>query len=121
MPLSHVSLATGPALFGAMRTFYVESLAVLGYGKYVDVVAAAAAGEPGGLTLLGLGPAGGAPDFWLHVGHGEQEPLPAGLAMAGGGDAENEIEIEMIRPGRTHVAFEAESRELVDRWFDAAV
>ena len=110
MPISHVSLATGPARFGAMRAFYVESLAVLGYDKYVDVAAPAGPGSPGGLTLLGLGPAGGAPDFWLHVGNGEQEPLPEGLAGPGGSvdDAR--------RPGKTHVAFEAESRELVDRW-----
>ena len=112
MPLSHVSLATGPALFGAMRAFYVESLAVLGYGKHVDVAA------PGGLTLLGLGPAGGAPDFWLHVGNGEQTPLPPALANA---PAAAVAENEKARPGRTHVAFEAESRELVDRWFDVAV
>ena len=110
MPISHVSLATGPARFAAMRALYVESLAVLGYSPSVDVAV------PGGLTLVGLGPAGGgAPDFWLHVGNGEQEPLPEGLAGPGGSvdDAR--------RPGKTHVAFEAESRELVDRWFDVAV
>lgn len=107
MPISHVSLATGASRFAAMRTFYLESLAVLGYGKYVDVSSSGS----GGLTLLGLGPAGGAPDFWLHVGNGEQEPLPKDLGS----------DVEARRPGRTHVAFEAESRELVDRWFEVAV
>ena len=118
MPISHVSLATGASRFAAMRAFYLESLAVLGYGKYVDVSSSSGSsgGGGGGLTLLGLGPAGGAPDFWLHVGNGEQEPLPKDLGSGGGGG-----DVDASRPGRTHVAFEADTRELVDRWFEVAV
>ncbi|KAI1327849.1 hypothetical protein F5Y16DRAFT_370463 [Xylariaceae sp. FL0255] len=50
--------------------------------------------------MLGLKPVAGIPDFWLHAGK------DAGADPG---------------PGRTHVAFDSESREVVDRWYEAAV
>ncbi|KAI0118889.1 Glyoxalase/Bleomycin resistance protein/Dihydroxybiphenyl dioxygenase [Nemania sp. FL0031] len=98
MPLSHISLATGAAHFARMRSFYLAALAPLGYVTYFDKAD----------YMLGLKPAGSFPDFWLHVGNGEQTPFPAG------GDVE-------ARPGRTHVAFDAKSPEVVDEWYAAAI
>ncbi|KAI1180258.1 hypothetical protein F4777DRAFT_306683 [Nemania sp. FL0916] len=98
MPVSHVSLATGAAHFARMRSFYLSALAPLGYVTYFDQAN----------FMLGLKPAGRFPDFWLHVGKGEQTAFPAG------GDVE-------MRPGRAHVAFDADSREGVDRWYEEAM
>lgn len=105
MGVSHISLATGPSRFAALRTFYLDTLAPLGYTAYVD--------RPGD-GLLGLRPRDGPgpPDFWLHAGNGEQ---PDAFA-SGGGDFD-----VAKRPGRAHVAFDAESTEVVDRWFEGAV
>lgn len=98
MPVSHVSLATGAAHFARMRSFYLAALAPLGYVTYFDKAN----------FMLGLKPVGSFPDFWIHVGNGEQTAFPAG------GDVE-------ARPGRTHVAFDAPSREVVDKWYAAAM
>ncbi|KAI3336817.1 hypothetical protein HD806DRAFT_474905 [Xylariaceae sp. AK1471] len=98
MPLSHVSLATGALHFARMRSFYLEVLAPLGYVTYFDKAN----------FMLGLKPAGKIPDFWLHVGNGEQTAFPAD------GDVE-------ARRGSTHVAFEAESRDVVDKWYVTAI
>ncbi|KAK5629755.1 hypothetical protein RRF57_005470 [Xylaria bambusicola] len=98
MPVSHISLATGAANFARMRAFYLEALAPLNYVTYYDRVD----------FMLGLKPVGKFPDFWLHVGNGEQ------AAFAEGGDVNG-------RPGRTHVAFDAESPEVVDKWYAAAI
>lgn len=83
-----------------MRAFYLEALAPLGYVTYFD-------DEEYG--MLGLKPRDGSPDFWLHVGNGEQPDL-----VLEGGDVEK-------RPGRAHVAFDAESPDLVDSWYQGAV
>jgi hypothetical protein len=98
MPISHISLATGPRHFAAMRSFYLTVLAPLGYEVYYDKAD----------FMLGLMPKNGAPDFWIHVGNGDQAPFSKD------GDVSS-------RPGRTHVAFNAESTELVDRWFETAM
>lgn len=98
MPVSHVSLATGAAHFARMRAFYLEALAPLNYVAYYDNVN----------FMLGLKPVGKFPDFWLHVGNGEQATFPKG------GDVEE-------RPGRTHIAFDADSPEVVDKWYAAAM
>ncbi|KAI1310959.1 hypothetical protein F5Y03DRAFT_11426 [Xylaria venustula] len=98
MPVSHVSLATGAAHFARMRTFYLEALAPLNYVTYFDQAG----------FMLGLKPAGKFPDFWLHAGSGEQTVFPAD------GDVDK-------RPGRTHVAFDAESPDVVDKWYAAAI
>ncbi|KAI5928522.1 Glyoxalase/Bleomycin resistance protein/Dihydroxybiphenyl dioxygenase [Camillea tinctor] len=100
MPISHISLATGPARFAAMRDFYLAALAPLGYITYYE-----SAG-----SMLGLRPAGGPPDFWLHAGNGEQPDF----AIPEGGKVDD-------RPGRAHVAFEVQEQGLVDRWHEAAV
>ncbi|GAP87813.1 putative lactoylglutathione lyase protein [Rosellinia necatrix] len=98
MPLSHMSIATGARHFNRMRSFYLSSLAPLGYVIYYD--------RPN--SMLGLQPAGKFPDFWLHAGNGEQAAFPAG------GDVD-------ARPGRTHVCFDVDTQELVDRWYDEAI
>ncbi|KAI0550292.1 Glyoxalase/Bleomycin resistance protein/Dihydroxybiphenyl dioxygenase [Xylaria curta] len=98
MPVSHVSLATGAAHFARMRSFYLAALAPLNYITYFDQIN----------FMLGLKPVGKFPDFWLHVGNGEQTAFPAS------GDVK-------VRPGRTHIAFDADSREVVDQWYDAAI
>lgn len=100
MGISHISLATGRSRFAAMRAFYLEALAPLGYVTCFD-------DEEYG--MLGLKPRDGSPDFWLHVGNGEQPDL-----VLEGGDVEK-------RPGRAHVAFDAESPDLVDSWYQGAV
>ncbi|KAI0910307.1 hypothetical protein F4823DRAFT_378054 [Ustulina deusta] len=98
MPLSHVSLATGAAHFARMRSFYLAALAPLNYVTYFDQAN----------FMLGLNPVGKLPDFWLHVGNGEQPAFPAG------GDVDK-------RPGRTHIAFDADSPEIVNKWYAAAI
>ncbi|KAI0448156.1 hypothetical protein F4803DRAFT_496873 [Xylaria telfairii] len=98
MPVSHVSLATGASHFARMRSFYLTTLAPLGYVTYFDRAD----------FMLGLKPVGKFPDFWLHVGNGEQTAFPAS------GDVET-------RPGRTHVAFDADSHETVDKWYAEAM
>ncbi|KAH8159274.1 hypothetical protein CIB48_g8971 [Xylaria polymorpha] len=98
MPVSHVSLATGAAHFARMRSFYLTTLAPLGYVTYFDRAG----------FMLGLKPVGKFPDFWLHVGNGEQTTFPAS------GDVG-------ARPGRTHVAFDADSQEVVDKWYAEAI
>ncbi|KAI3316876.1 hypothetical protein HD806DRAFT_527506 [Xylariaceae sp. AK1471] len=98
MPVSHMSLATGAARFAQLRSFYLAALAPLGYVTYFDQMN----------FMLGLQVTGKFPDFWLHVGNGEQAAFPAG------GDVE-------ARPGRTHVAFDADSPDVVDKWYAAAI
>ncbi|KAF2972423.1 hypothetical protein GQX73_g1207 [Xylaria multiplex] len=81
-----------------MRSFYLAALAPLNYVTYFDQAN----------FMLGLKPVGEFPDFWLHVGNGEQTVFPAH------GDVS-------VRPGRTHVAFDAESPDVVDKWYAAAI
>ncbi|KAI1355704.1 Glyoxalase/Bleomycin resistance protein/Dihydroxybiphenyl dioxygenase [Xylaria sp. FL0043] len=100
MPISHISLATGAANFARMRAFYLAALAPLNYVTYFDQAD----------FMLGLKPVGKFPDFWIHVGNGEQEAF----SPADDGDVSK-------RPGRTHVAFDAESPEVVDKWYAAAI
>ncbi|KAH9900532.1 Glyoxalase/Bleomycin resistance protein/Dihydroxybiphenyl dioxygenase [Xylariomycetidae sp. FL2044] len=98
MPLSHISLATGAASWAAMRAFYLTSLAPLGYVIYYEKAD----------SMLGLKPKNGFPDFWLHAGNGEQEKLDRNVDLG-------------KRPGRAHVAFDADSPEVVDQWYAAAI
>jgi len=103
MPISHVSLATGKTYFNAMRTFYLASLAPLGYSTYVDMAG----------YMVGLRQAGKGPDFWLHFGYGNGNTVT---------DEETEKDMEKEKSlGGTHVAFDAESRKKVDEWYDAAM
>ncbi|KAH8668519.1 Glyoxalase/Bleomycin resistance protein/Dihydroxybiphenyl dioxygenase [Xylariales sp. PMI_506] len=96
MPLNHVSLATGLQHFAAMRSFYLSALAPLNYIIYWEKEN----------FMVGLKPRDGIPDFWLHAGATEQTPYSADVEP---------------RPGRTHLAFEAENRETVDKWYEAAI
>ncbi|KAI1847968.1 hypothetical protein JX265_001973 [Neoarthrinium moseri] len=96
MPISHVSLATGASMWKAMRSFYLDALTPLNYVVYYEKEN----------EMLGLRPQNGEPDFWLHVGNGEQPAYE-------NGDVKN-------RPGRAHIAFDVESREVVDKFFTAA-
>lgn len=96
MPLNHISLATGPANFAAMREFYLDILGPLGYGIYLEKE-----GE-----FLGMAPKRGGPDFWLHCG-GEDFPKFDGNVEK--------------RGGRMHVAFDASSRKAVDEWYKHAM
>ncbi|KAI8634672.1 hypothetical protein F5Y19DRAFT_469734 [Xylariaceae sp. FL1651] len=97
MPVCQVSLATGAAHFAAMRKFYLAALAPVGYVTFSDQA-----------DRLGLMTAGNLPDFWLHVGNGEQTAFPAG------GDVQ-------ARPGRTQVSFDGESPDVVDKYYAAAI
>ncbi|KAJ3562326.1 hypothetical protein NPX13_g8603 [Xylaria arbuscula] len=85
-----------------MRAFYLEALAPLNYVTYYDNVG----------FMLGLKPVGKFPDFWLHAGNGEQ--VVTYFPADGGGGVDS-------RPGRTHVAFDAETPEIVDKWYAAAI
>jgi hypothetical protein len=96
MPISHVSLPTGPSHYKAMRDFYVSILAPLGYTVFMEKED----------EVLGMGPKNAAPDFWLHCGGSELEEFD--------GDLEN-------RGGKTHVAFQASSAKAVDAWYKLAV
>jgi hypothetical protein len=90
MPVNHVSLPTTPASFTAMRTFYTTTLTPLGYSIYLDLPD----------RFLGLGPKGGAPDFWLHCSSDAKDADIKGAA---------------------HVAFDGGSRKAVDEWHAAAM
>ncbi|KAJ1560166.1 hypothetical protein HK405_008001, partial [Cladochytrium tenue] len=89
MPLGHVSLSTGQDAHDKMKSFYLAALRPLGYGVFKD-------GAP---NYIGFGPAGGAPDFWLHCGGAE-----------GGASS-----------SKTHVAFAASSPAAVRTWHAAAL
>ncbi|KAK9783453.1 hypothetical protein SCAR479_00012 [Seiridium cardinale] len=97
MPISHVSLATGASKWAAMRSFYLTALAPLGYTIYFEKEN----------YMLGLKPSNGVADFWIHTGNDEQVAYD-------GTDVEN-------RPGRAHVAFNVESQEDVDKFYNAAM
>lgn len=96
MPVSHVSLPTGPSHYKLMRQFYVDSLSTLGYTVYLEK----------DTEILGLGPKNAAPDFWLHCGNSRLQKFDGNLEKRG---------------GKTHVAFEARSRKAVDEWYKAAL
>lgn len=96
MPVGHISLPTGPSTFRQMRTFYLAILKPLGYTVYLE-------NNP---RLYGMASSAG-PDFWLHC---EDAELPTLDSLAG------------AKPvGKTHVAFNAESRAAVDAWYQTAM
>jgi len=96
MPLSHVSLPTGQSNYKAMRDFYVAILTPLGYKIFMEHEN----------QVLGMGPKNAAPDFWLHCGGTEFEKF--------GGNVEK-------RGGKTHIAFLANERCQIDKWYEAAM
>lgn len=96
MPVGHISLPTGPSTFRQMRAFYLAILKPLGYTVYLE-------NNP---RLYGMASSAG-PDFWLHC---EDAELPTLASLAG------------AKPvGKTHVAFNAESRAAVDAWYQTAI
>jgi hypothetical protein len=95
MPVSHISLPTGKAHDKAMREFYKELLAPLGYKVYLE-----------GEGFFGMAPKNGGPDFWLHCGGTEFEAFDGN---------------EEKRGGKTHVAFSASSQKAVVDWYKAAM
>ncbi len=101
MPINHVSLATGPSSFKALRDFYVAALKPLGFSIYKE----------SSNCFLGLQAPRAGPDFWLHCG-GEDFPLL---------DPSLPAEENLKGRGRTHVAFDAGSNAKVDEWYKAAV
>jgi predicted GTPase len=96
MPIGHISLPTGPSTFKQLQTFYLAILKPLGYTIYLE-------NHP---RLYGMASSAG-PDFWLHC---EDTELPKLNVTAG------------VKPvGKIHVAFNAESREMVDGWYRIAM
>ena len=96
MGLSHISLPTGQKSYKAMRDFYAEVLAPIGYKTFME--------EEG--KFYSMAPKHGAPDFWLHCSGTEFDRFD--------GDIEN-------RRGATHLAFDASSMKQVDEWHKLAL
>ncbi|KAK9421240.1 hypothetical protein SUNI508_06088 [Seiridium unicorne] len=80
-----------------MRSFYLAALAPLGYTIYFEKEN----------YMLGLKTSNGIAGFWIHTGNGEQVAYD-------GRDVEK-------RPGRALVAFNVESQEDVDKFYNAAI
>lgn len=95
MPISHVSLPTGPKNYKVVKEFYTATLAPLNYSVFME--------HEG---VIGFKQPRGGPELWLHAG---KEDLPLF-----GGDLEK-------RGGRTHIAFEASSVEQIRVWHETAV
>lgn len=96
MPISHISLPTGPSTFRQLQTFYLAILKPLGYTVYLE----------NHLRLYGMASSAG-PEFWLHCEDAEQPKL--------------DITTGSKPVGKTHVAFNAESRDIVDAWYQIAM
>jgi hypothetical protein len=78
-----------------MQAFYSTILMPLGYTIYLE-------NHP---KLYGLASSAG-PDFWLHCEDAELSKFDATSGV--------------IPAGKTHVAFNAESREIVNQWYEVA-
>lgn len=96
MPLSHYSLPVG-AHYNAMKAFYTAILQPLGYAPAIE-----------GEQYCGFAPPNGPPDFWLGGGR-----VDNGLPLYDGDLAQR------IAP--VHVAFQADSQEAVDAWYEHAM
>jgi catechol 2,3-dioxygenase-like lactoylglutathione lyase family enzyme len=96
MPISHVSLPTGPSNFEEMRAFYLETLAPLGYVVFKE--------EPP--KYCGLGKRTAGPDLWLHCGGDDLKRFDGNLEK---------------RAAAPHIAFEMGSRRQVDEWYARAL
>lgn len=95
MSLEHISLATGPSNFQEVRDFYLAILQPLGYKVYFENVP----------KITGLVGPSRVPDFWLHPG-------PDDIAK---------VTTAEKRGSKTHVAFRASSRKVVDEWYRNAL
>jgi catechol 2,3-dioxygenase-like lactoylglutathione lyase family enzyme len=100
MPITHVSLPTGPSSYEKMCGFYTRILAPLGYQKFLELEG----------KTYGMGPKNGNPDFWLHNSPTEFEAF----------DAEAEADAES-RGGKTHVCFLVSSKREVQEWHATAL
>lgn len=117
MSFGHISIPTGPARFKAMRDFYQKSLAPLGFTVYAEsteneqpLAGGTAAGE-NGIRYLGLQTRDGKPEFWLHAGTKDVEPVTYD---------ESRPHIEMEGRG-LHLAWMVDSDEIVDEWYRVAL
>jgi len=95
MPISHVSLPTGPKNYKAMKEFYTAILAPLNYAVFME--------HEG---VIGYRQPRGGPDLWLHAGKEDFALFDGNLDARG---------------GRTHLAFEAKDIAQIKAWHKAAV
>ncbi|KAJ9144712.1 hypothetical protein NKR23_g5815 [Pleurostoma richardsiae] len=96
MSIAHISLSTGPKNFETVRAFYLAILKPLGYTVYKEH----APDYCGLMTRKGA-------DFWLHGGNKD-------ISLADSSDLDS-------RESNFHVAFNADSRKVVDEWYETAI
>jgi len=96
MSIAHISLSTGPKNFETVRAFYLAILKPLGYTVYKEH----APDYCGLMTRKGA-------DFWLHGGNKD-------ISLADSSDLDS-------RESNIHVAFNADSRKVVDEWYETAM
>ncbi|KAK4171435.1 Glyoxalase/Bleomycin resistance protein/Dihydroxybiphenyl dioxygenase [Triangularia setosa] len=101
MPINHVSLPTGPRNFVLMRDFYLAVLQPLGFKIYKQLDG----------HFIGMQPKHAGPDFWLHCGGQDFDPV----------DPELSAKENLKTRGRSHVAFDVGSRTEVDEFYAAAL
>ncbi|UPL01758.1 hypothetical protein LCI18_012692 [Fusarium solani-melongenae] len=95
MPIHHVTLATGRLNFKRMCNFYTLVLKPLGYSLTYDTD-----------HTVGYTSKNGASDFGLHAGPESSDTPDPSVARIG---------------AKTHVAFQADSREAVQDWYEVAI
>lgn len=91
MTVHHVSLAAGRSSFQAMRSFYIKALAPLGYAVSYE-----------DSDLVGFTGRDGVSDFGIHA-------IPE--VSPGSNEASS----------RTHIAFQGNSAEMINKWYQAAM
>lgn len=110
MSIDHVGLSVSPSAFKTTRDFYLAALKPLGYTIYMEKNDQ----DAGGASFIGFKNACRDPNFWLHGGGSDNENTAAQLVDAANYETE---ELRKKQPVRSHVAFAAPSRKVVDEWY----
>ncbi|KAK4210931.1 Glyoxalase/Bleomycin resistance protein/Dihydroxybiphenyl dioxygenase [Rhypophila decipiens] len=111
MSINHVGLSVGPSAFKKTRDFYLATLQPLGYIIFMENNDKDAC-----VSLVGFKNAFRDPNFWVHAGGDDGNTTQLV-------DPENykTEELKKKQPVRTHVAFTAPSRRVVDEWHSNAL
>ncbi|KAM7183826.1 hypothetical protein V8F20_012467 [Naviculisporaceae sp. PSN 640] len=111
MSIDHVGLSVGPSAFKVTRDFYLATLKPLGYSVFMEKK-----DKEAGVSLIGFKNACHDPNFWLQAGGddstGAQLIDPANYGTE---------ELRKKQPVRSHVAFTAPSRKVVNAWYHNAL
>jgi hypothetical protein len=95
MPINGLSIETGSSNWTAMHDFYVSTFKSLGYFLYYEKES----------SIIGFKRQNARPEFWLLVGNATQDPTDPKEA----------------RVGRIHMVINAETPELLNRFYFTAV